>query len=86
MNLEHDKNGYLTFKNAEGKMRVFSGIQPSGEVHIGNYLGAISNWATMLDEYECIFCIVDHAVMVLGLIKPFTFLICCRLVKSGAKV
>lgn len=60
MNLVRDKNGYLTFKNEAGKIRVFSGIQPSGEVHIGNYLGAISNWVTLLDEYECIFCIVDH--------------------------
>ncbi len=41
-------------------MRVFSGIQPSGEVHIGNYLGAIANWVTLLDDYQCIFCIVDH--------------------------
>ncbi|MCK4835303.1 MAG: tryptophan--tRNA ligase [Candidatus Aminicenantes bacterium] len=60
MNLERDKNDYLTFKNDEGKIRVFSGIQPSGEVHIGNYLGAISNWVTLLDKYQCIFCIVDH--------------------------
>ena len=44
---------------------VFSGIQPSGIVHIGNYLGAIRNWATMLDQYDCIFCIVDlHAMTV----------------------
>jgi tryptophanyl-tRNA synthetase len=44
---------------------VFSGIQPSGAVHIGNYLGAIRNWARLLDEHECIFCIVDyHAVTI----------------------
>ena len=42
------------------RQRVFSGIQPSGEIHVGNYLGAIKNWAAMLDEYECIFCIVDY--------------------------
>jgi tryptophanyl-tRNA synthetase len=42
---------------------VFSGIQPSGIVHIGNYLGAIKNWTTMLDDYDCIFCVVDlHAM------------------------
>ena len=47
------------------KKKVFSGIQPSGIVHIGNYLGAIRNWVTMLDEYECIFSIVDlHAMTV----------------------
>jgi len=47
------------------KERVFSGIQPTGTLHIGNYLGAIQNWVTLLDEYECIFCIVDyHAITV----------------------
>lgn len=42
--------------------RVFSGIQPSGEIHLGNYLGAIQNWVRLLDEpaYESIFCIVDY--------------------------
>jgi tryptophanyl-tRNA synthetase len=40
--------------------RVFSGIQPSGEIHVGNYLGAIKNWVAMLDKYDCIFCIVDY--------------------------
>ena len=43
--------------------RIFSGIQPSGEVHIGNYVGAIRNWVKLLDRYECIFCVVDyHAI------------------------
>ena len=47
------------------KKRVFSGIQPSGIVHIGNYLGAIRNWAEMLGDYDCIFCVVDlHAMTV----------------------
>lgn len=40
--------------------RVFSGIQPSGEIHVGNYLGAIRNWASILDRYDCIFCVVDY--------------------------
>jgi tryptophanyl-tRNA synthetase len=45
------------------KKVIFSGIQPSGELHIGNYLGAIQNWLRLLDEYDCIFCIVDyHAI------------------------
>lgn len=45
--------------------RVFSGIQPSGELHIGNYLGAVQNWVRMQDEHECFFCIVDyHAITV----------------------
>jgi len=44
-------------------MRVFSGIQPSGELHIGNYLGAVRNWVQLQDQYECFFCIVDyHAI------------------------
>lgn len=47
------------------KERVFSGIQPSGVLHIGNYLGAIRNWVSLLDDYDCIFCIVDlHAITV----------------------
>jgi tryptophanyl-tRNA synthetase len=45
--------------------RVFSGIQPSGGLHIGNYLGAIRNWVRNQDRYDNIFCIVDlHAITV----------------------
>lgn len=45
--------------------RVFSGIQPSGELHIGNYLGAIKNWVQLQAEYEAFFCVVDyHAITV----------------------
>jgi len=40
--------------------RVFSGIQPSGELHIGNYLGAIRNWVELQHRYESFFCIVDY--------------------------
>ncbi|MGI8548817.1 MAG: tryptophan--tRNA ligase [Gemmatimonadaceae bacterium] len=43
--------------------RVFSGIQPSGELHIGNYLGAIRNWVELQHRYESFFCVVDyHAI------------------------
>jgi tryptophanyl-tRNA synthetase len=43
--------------------RVFSGIQPSGELHIGNYLGAVRNWVRLQEAHECIFSIVDlHAI------------------------
>lgn len=43
--------------------RIFSGIQPSGELHIGNYLGAVRNWVQLQHKYEAIFCIVDyHAI------------------------
>ena len=45
------------------KKRIFSGIQPTGETHIGNYLGAIKNWVQLQNEYDSIFCIVDlHAL------------------------
>lgn len=45
--------------------RVFSGIQPSGEAHLGNYLGAIQNWVALTDRFDCIYCIVDlHAITV----------------------
>ena len=45
--------------------RVFSGIQPTGEVHLGNLLGALRNWVTDQDEFECTYCVVDlHALTV----------------------
>ncbi|MCX5811646.1 MAG: tryptophan--tRNA ligase [Proteobacteria bacterium] len=45
--------------------RIFSGIQPTGEIHLGNYVGAIRNWVSLMDEYDCIFCVVDyHAITV----------------------
>lgn len=45
------------------RKRVFSGVQPTGNIHIGNYLGAIRNWAATQEEFENIFCIVDlHAI------------------------
>ncbi|WP_187930881.1 tryptophan--tRNA ligase [Helicobacter pylori] len=45
------------------KKRVFSGIQPTGQIHLGNYLGAIKHWVEMQDEYENLFCIVNsHAI------------------------
>ena len=46
-------------------MRVFSGIQPTGTLHIGNYLGAIKQWLLLQEQNECVFCIVDlHALTV----------------------
>ncbi len=45
------------------KKRIFSGMQPSGEAHLGNYLGALRRWVGMQDEYDCVWCIVDqHAI------------------------
>jgi tryptophanyl-tRNA synthetase len=48
---------------SERRKRVFSGMQPSGEAHLGNYLGALRRWVEMQEEYDCLFCIVDdHAI------------------------
>ena len=47
------------------KNRILSGVQPSGDLHLGNYLGAIKNFVTLQKEYECFFCVVDlHAITV----------------------
>lgn len=46
-------------------MRILSGIQPTGELHIGNWLGAVQNWVRLQDEHECLYAIVDyHAITV----------------------
>ena len=43
--------------------RIFSGIQPTGDLHLGNYLGALRNWVRLQKEFECIYCVVDlHAI------------------------
>ena len=50
---------------AEKKKVIFSGIQPSGNLTLGNYLGALKNWVKLQDEYDCFFCVVDlHAITV----------------------
>ena len=41
------------------KKTVFSGIQPTGDIHIGNYLGALRNWVKLQDSYDAIYCVVD---------------------------
>ncbi len=47
------------------KERVFSGIQPTGNIHIGNYLGAIQQWVNLQAEFESVFCVVDlHAITI----------------------
>ncbi|NLK98115.1 MAG: tryptophan--tRNA ligase [Epulopiscium sp.] len=49
----------------EKKKVIFSGMQPSGNITLGNYLGALKNWTKLQDEYNCLFCIVDlHALTV----------------------
>ena len=53
------------------KKRVFSGIQPTGELHIGNYIGALTQWVEQQWEFDSIFCIVDlHAITIPEAIKP----------------
>jgi len=48
------------------KKRVFSGVRPTGRLHIGNYLGAVKNYVALQDEYDCVYCIVDlHALTTL---------------------
>jgi tryptophanyl-tRNA synthetase len=43
--------------------RIFSGVQPTGNLHLGNYLGAIRNWARLQDDFDCMYCLVDmHAI------------------------
>ena len=45
------------------RKKVFSGIQPSGDIHLGNYMGALRNWVDMQDEYQTVYCVVDlHAL------------------------
>ncbi|MGL4571682.1 MAG: tryptophan--tRNA ligase [Clostridium sp.] len=49
----------------DAKKIIFSGIQPSGDLTLGNYLGAIKNWVKLQDEYDCYFCVVDlHGITV----------------------
>ena len=49
----------------QSKKRIFSGIQPSGELTLGSYMGAIKKWVELQDEYDCLYCIVDmHAITV----------------------
>src|SRR5260370_36032836 len=47
------------------RKRIFSGIQPTGELHLGNYLGAVQNWVRQQDIYDCVYCVVDyHAITI----------------------
>ncbi|HSB05088.1 MAG TPA: tryptophan--tRNA ligase [Thermodesulfobacteriota bacterium] len=75
--------------------RIFSGIQPSGEIHIGNYVGAIRNWARLVDQYDCIYCVVDyHAITIEYEVATFqqriletaTVLVACGLTPDRCKL
>lgn len=75
--------------------RIFSGIQPSGEIHIGNYVGAIRNWVKLVDRYDCVYCVVDyHAITIeyeVGMLQQriletATVLVACGLTPERCKV
>ncbi len=52
-------------QQTETKKIIFSGVQPSGMLTIGNYLGSIKNWLEFQDKYNCLYCVVDlHAITV----------------------
>jgi tryptophanyl-tRNA synthetase len=53
------------------RKRIFSGIQPSGTIHIGNYFGAIENWVRLTREYDCFFAIVDYHAITMSYEPPF---------------
>ena len=51
--------------SSNNKKRVFSGVQPTGSLHLGNYLGAIKNFVNLQNDFDCLYCIVDlHAITV----------------------
>jgi len=67
--------------------RIFSGVQPTGDLHLGNYLGAIRNWVRLQDDYECLFCVVDmHAITAWqdpAALRASTFEVACALLAAG---
>ncbi len=61
--MERGREEEASSAGGRGRRRVFSGMQPSGEAHLGNYLGALRQWVELQEEYECFFCVVDeHAI------------------------
>lgn len=66
-----EKWGYKNMESKLNRKRVFSGVQPTGQIHIGNYVGALSLWVEKQDLYDNIFCIVDlHSLTIPEEIKP----------------
>ncbi len=67
--------------------RIFSGVQPTGDLHLGNYLGAIRNWVRLQDDYDCIYCVVDmHAITAWqepDRLRASTREVACALLASG---
>ena len=55
----------IDMENATAKKVMLSGIQPSGDLHLGNYLGAVKNWAALAEEFDCYYCMADlHSITV----------------------
>ena len=69
------------------KPRIFSGIKPTGDLHIGNYLGAIKNWIALQNEYDCVYSIVDLHAMTTEYhpddLKQNVFKVACNYLASG---
>lgn len=69
--------------------RVFSGIQPTGDIHLGNYLGAVKNWVDREKEYDNIFCVVNsHAITIPQdpkVLREKTYELCAMLLACGLK-
>ncbi|WP_416830948.1 tryptophan--tRNA ligase, partial [Helicobacter ganmani] len=69
------------------KSRVFSGIQPTGNIHLGNYLGAVKNWVENQEKYENIFCVVNsHAITIPqnpSILREKTYDLCAMLLACG---
>ena len=67
--------------------RIFSGVQPTGDLHLGNYLGAIRNFVGLQSDFECIYCVVDmHAITVWQdpkLLAPHTREVAAAFLASG---
>ncbi len=70
--------------------RIFSGMQPTGNLHLGNYLGALKNWVKLQDGYECFYCVVDlHAITVPQppeTLKKATREVACAYIASGIDI
>lgn len=69
------------------KKVIFSGIQPSGDLHLGNYMGAVRNWVALQEEYDCVYCVVDeHAITVRqdpALLRKKSLLLFAQLIACG---
>lgn len=72
------------------KPRIFSGMQPTGNLHLGNYLGALKNWVGLQDDYECFYCVVDSHAITLPqdpkALRKATREVACAYIASGIDI